>query len=151
MKKILCYVTLVFAFGGLISESMNDFMNLKLIYYNLHPDKYYEKDKLYIYKKEENNSTSSSGSNSWYYGTLEKQKTKDNIYYSRSYLKQNTLSDSKGEYLKVWYCKKAQKMILREDDKLSPEIYFSGIIIYALIIMIIPCLITITKKSKNEN
>jgi hypothetical protein len=151
MKKILCYVTLVFAFGGLISESMNDFMNVKLIYYNLHPDKYYEKDKLYIYKKEENNSTSSSGSNSWYYGTLEKQKTKDNIYYSRSYLKQNTLSDSKGEYLKVWYCKKVQKMILREDDKLSPEIYFSGIIIYALIIMIIPCLITITKKSKNEN
>jgi hypothetical protein len=64
MKKILCYILLVFAIGSFVSESMHGFMNLKLIYYNLYPDKYYEKDKLYISKKEENNSTSSSGSNS---------------------------------------------------------------------------------------
>lgn len=151
MKKILCYITLVFAIGGLISESMHSFKNLKLIYYNLYPDKYYEKDKFYIYKKEENNSTSSSGLNSWYFGILEKQKVKDNIYYNTSYLRENMLSDKKGEFLKVWHCKNVHKTILRKDNKLSPKIYFSGIIIYTLIIMIFPCFINVIKKSKNEN
>ncbi|WP_433829499.1 hypothetical protein [Flavobacterium anhuiense] len=109
MRKLLCCVILVFAFGALISELMHNFRDLKLIYYNLDPSKYFEKDKLYIDKIENNNSSNSSGSNSWYYGVLEKQKTNENIYYSRTYLMENTLLDKKGKYLEVWYCKNAKK------------------------------------------
>ena len=148
MKKILCYITLVFAIGGFISESMHNFMNLKLIYYNLYPERFYEKEKLYIYKKEENNSSSSSGANSWYFGVLDKQKTKDNIYYNTDYLRENLSFDNKGEYLKVWFCKNVNKTILRKTDKLNSTMYIKGIIIYAIILMIIPCLIYLIKRHK---
>ncbi|MCP2025948.1 hypothetical protein L1276_001088 [Flavobacterium sp. HSC-32F16] len=151
MKKLVCYITLIFAIGGLISESINNFMNLKLIYYNFDPGKYYEEDKLYVYKKENNNSSNSSGFNSWYYGVLEKQKINETIYYSTSYLSENILFDKKGEYLKVWYCKNANKTILRKTNELQSTIYIKGIIIYILILLIIPCLICIFKKNENEN
>ncbi|MDQ8013089.1 MAG: hypothetical protein REI96_11615 [Flavobacterium nitrogenifigens] len=146
MRKLLCYIILVFAIGGLISESMHNLMDLKLIYYNLDPAKYYEKDKLYVYKKENNNSSNSSGNNSWYYGVLEKQKINANIYYSTSYLMENTLLDKKRQYLKVWYCKNANKTILRDTNELHPTIYIQGIITYILILLIIPCLICVLKK-----
>ncbi|WP_343589168.1 hypothetical protein [Flavobacterium sp.] len=149
MRKLLAYITLVFAIGALISELAHNFSDLKLIYYNLDPAKYYEKDKLYIYKIENNNSSNSSGSNSWYYGVLEKQKINENIYYSTSYLMENTLLDKKGQYLKVWYCKNANKTILRDTNKLQPTIYVNGIIIYILILLIIPCMISVLKKSKH--
>lgn len=149
MRKLLAYITLVFAIGALISELTHNFRDLKLIYYNLDPAKYYEKDKLYIYKIENNNSSNSSGSNSWYYGVLEKQKINENIYYSTSYLMENTLLDKKGQYLKVWYCKNASKTILRDTNKLQPTIYVNGIIIYILILLIIPCMISVLKKSKH--
>lgn len=146
MRKLLAYFILIFAIGGLISELIHNFRDLKLIYYNLDPAQYYEKDKLYIYKKENNNSSNSSGSNSWYYGVLKKQETNENIYYSTSYLMENTLLDKEGEYLEVWYCKNVQKTILRKTDELHPTIYFKGIIIFTLILLIIPCLISIFKK-----
>lgn len=130
---------------GFISESMHNFMNFKLIYYNLHPERFYEKEKLYIYKKEENNSRNSSGKNSWYFGVLEKQKINDNIYYNTDYLRENLSFDNKGEYLKVWFCKNVNKTILRKNNSIKSTIYIKGIIIYALILIIIPCLVYLIK------
>ncbi|WPO77476.1 hypothetical protein [Flavobacterium sp. KACC 22761] len=150
MRKLLCSITLVFAIGGLISESMHNLADLKLIYYNLDPAKYYIKDKLYINKIENNNSSNSSGSNSWYYGILEKQGTNEVIYYSASYLMENTLLDKKGKYLAVWYCKNADETKLRNTSKLHPTIYIKGIIVYILILLIIPCLICVLKKNQNQ-
>jgi hypothetical protein len=151
MKKLLCYICIIWALLSLISEFALKFPKLKLIYYSFNTEKYFEEDELIIQDKTKSSISKGVGGKYIYIGKLRKNKTDNKITGYPNSMEEKILSDSTDIYFKVWYCKNLNYIMLKNEDNLPLYKFWKAWLQYIIIGFAIPCTIYIVKNRKSEN
>ena len=152
MKLFIYSLLLVFSFGAIIVEFVNDFQSFKLIKYSLNPEMYFIKDRLYFTERlRGHNSTGSQGTHI-YYGIIESSKKEGNISgYMEKINSQFSFDKERNKnYLNIWYCPNLNKIMGLIEGELnsSENKYFSAGMIQSwfkiiMFILFIPLLIIV--------
>jgi len=151
MKKLLCYICIIWALLSLVSEFALNFPKLKLIYYSFNTEKYFEEDELIILDRTQSSTSKGVGGKVIYIGNLKKNKTENKITGNPNSMEEKILSNSTNIYFKVWYCKNLNYIILKNENNLPFYKFWKAWLQYIIIGFAIPCIIYTVKNRKSEN
>lgn len=115
MRKAFTGILLFISSYGLLISFVYDFDQVKTFYSLWNPDKYFVSDTL-IYDRIEDSDSEMSSPNTFYYGQLQKYKTKGRVLS-----KNGGFIDSK---VPVWYCVISEQIFDNLDNKLGGPISF---------------------------
>ncbi|MCV9931842.1 hypothetical protein OIU80_06055 [Flavobacterium sp. LS1R47] len=151
MKKLLCYIIIIFSTLAITSEVILNFPKLRLLHYSFNTEKYFEEDHLIILNENKSSTSKGVGGMIIYDGILKKNKIKNKISVYPESMEDKILSDGRNIYCKVWYCKNLNYVILKEENNLYPYRFWNVWIGFIFYILAIPCVIFLIKNRRSEN